>query len=233
MEQLDLDIKNLIKMNSKQSINLHSLQSPTFLTPSNLKKNGTNPPSKRESKTNLLYLNSDFINPNEKSKILNLHAHKKRKSLGYNVDQKDDNMKTCKKILQILMNHKDAWIFNEPIDPMKLGISNYHSIIKHPMYLGTINENLKANYYFNTKEFVYDIRLTFLNAMTFNPIGHYVHKIAQTLLRLFEQHWNKESVKYPLYKKNKVNKSTLILQTKVNIHYDFICYNGTNILSMF
>jgi len=40
--------------------------------------------------------------------------------------------------LQALKNHKHGWVFNEPVDPIKLGIPDYFQIIKHPMDLGTV-----------------------------------------------------------------------------------------------
>ena len=176
-----------------------------------------NLPSKYTSKKDLLLCpNSYYIHSNDKSKTINLQAHNKRKKLEYNVRQKDDEMKMCKILLHKLMNHKYAWVFSEVVDPVKLGIPNYHSIIKHPMDLGTINKNLESNYYYNPEEFAYDVRLTFLNAMTFNPVGHYVYKMAHTLSKLFEQQWNTKSTKYPLHKRTKINKPIPVLHTKVN-----------------
>jgi hypothetical protein len=39
---------------------------------------------------------------------------------------------------QALKNHKHGWVFNEPVDPIKLGIPDYFQIIKEPMDLGTV-----------------------------------------------------------------------------------------------
>jgi len=40
--------------------------------------------------------------------------------------------------LQVMKNQKHGWVFNEPVDPIKLGIPDYFQIIKHPMDLGTV-----------------------------------------------------------------------------------------------
>ena len=40
--------------------------------------------------------------------------------------------------MQALKNHKHGWVFNEPVDPIKLGIPDYFQIVKHPMDLGTV-----------------------------------------------------------------------------------------------
>ena len=39
---------------------------------------------------------------------------------------------------QSLQGHKYGWVFNEPVDPIKLCIHDYFKIIKHPMDLGTV-----------------------------------------------------------------------------------------------
>jgi hypothetical protein len=210
-EKMEHDLKILITLKSKRDKIAQALQLPTFYEQ----------PSSRKvdmhlKKDFLLCPNSYYMHPNDKSKTINLQAHNKHKKLEYSVGQKDDEMKICKILLHKLMNHKDAWVFNEVVDTVKLGIPNYRSIIKHPMDLGTINKNLENGYYYNPEEFAYDVRLTFLNAMTFNPVGHYVYKMAHTLSKLFEQQWSTKSTKYPLYKETKINKPTPVLHTKVN-----------------
>ena len=129
------------------------------------------------------------------SKVLTVEEPKVE--VDHNVDQLSEEMKKCSTILQILMNHQDASIFNEPIDHVKLQLPNYHLFIKNPMDLGTINERIKIHYYSNHEDFARDVRLTFLNVMTYNSNNHYVYQIALTLSRLFEEHWKEE-----LFEKN-------------------------------
>lgn len=38
--------------------------------------------------------------------------------------------KPANRMLSALMRNKDAWIFLEPVDPVKLGINNYFDVIK-------------------------------------------------------------------------------------------------------
>jgi hypothetical protein len=38
----------------------------------------------------------------------------------------------------MLKNHKTAWPFKEPVDPVALNIPNYFEIIKEPMDLQTV-----------------------------------------------------------------------------------------------
>jgi hypothetical protein len=46
--------------------------------------------------------------------------------------------KVAKRIISSLWKNNHAWIFHEPVDPVKLGIPDYFDIIKNPMDLGTI-----------------------------------------------------------------------------------------------
>jgi hypothetical protein len=108
----------------------------------------------------------------------------------------------CSTILKKLMTHPAGWVFNKPVDPAALNIPDYFSIIKNPMDLGTIKSKLVKNMYFGTEEFEADIRLTFSNAMIYNPPDNSVHKMAvelnnifETRWKAFEGKWNRESLK--------------------------------------
>ncbi|XP_076928876.1 transcription factor GTE9-like [Bidens hawaiensis] len=108
-----------------------------------------------------------------------------------NKKQKMDNsIKTeCRKILKTLMGHKFGFIFNQPVDPMELGIPDYFEIITHPMDLGTISNKLEDNIYSVADSFAADIRLTFSNAMRYNPLKNVVHLMAKELNDLFDRNW--------------------------------------------
>jgi len=66
------------------------------------------------------------------------------------------------------MKNPKAWIFLDPVDPQKLGILDYHDIIKKPMDFGTIKENLKRHFYMNMQQFLKDIELVFENCILYN-----------------------------------------------------------------
>ncbi|KAK6153942.1 hypothetical protein DH2020_013581 [Rehmannia glutinosa] len=98
-------------------------------------------------------------------------------------------MKQCETLLTRLMAHQHGWIFNEPVDVVKHNIPDYFNVIKHPMDLGTVKSKLLSNQYSNPIDFAADVRLTFKNAMTYNPVGHAVHNMADTLSKYFEVRW--------------------------------------------
>ncbi|XP_051119323.1 transcription factor GTE10-like [Andrographis paniculata] len=106
-------------------------------------------------------------------------------------------IKQCETLLARLMVHQHAWVFNEPVDIVKHNIPDYFNIIKHPMDLGTVKRKLLSNQYSNPMEFASDVRLTFKNAMTYNPPGHDVHYMAEVMSKYFEVRWKPIEKKFP------------------------------------
>jgi hypothetical protein len=102
-----------------------------------------------------------------------------------NMNMNSASMKACKEILTKLRKHKNGW-FNEPVDVVGMGLHDYHDIIKQPMDLGTVKSRLARNHYQSTSDFAADVRLTFTNALTYNPKGHLVYSMAEQLLARFE-----------------------------------------------
>ncbi|KAJ4908569.1 global transcription factor group E2 [Raphanus sativus] len=95
-------------------------------------------------------------------------------------------MSSCVQILGKLMKHKWSWVFNTPVDVLGLGLHDYHLIVKKPMDLGTVKTNLEKGVYGSPVEFAGDVRLTFTNALAYNPKGQDVYKMAEKLLSQFD-----------------------------------------------
>ncbi|XP_057721705.1 transcription factor GTE8-like [Arachis stenosperma] len=106
-------------------------------------------------------------------------------------------MKDCESLLKRLMSHQFSWVFNSPVDVVKLNLPDYFTIIKHPMDLGTIKRKIAAGSYKGPLEFAGDVRLTFSNAMTYNPPGNDVHFMADALNKYFEVRWKTIEKKIP------------------------------------
>ncbi|CAN6243760.1 unnamed protein product [Urochloa humidicola] len=158
---------------------------------------------KRTPKANQLYQNSEFLLAKDRFPPADPHGcrkskHQKKKhrsleSRGADFDAErrlySHAFKKSSSLLTRLMKHRFAWVFNKPVDPVALGLHDYFVFIKHPMDLGTIRGRLSHGQYRNPKEFAEDVRLTFQNAMTYNPKGHNVHIMAEQLLGIFEAQW--------------------------------------------
>lgn len=98
-------------------------------------------------------------------------------------------LKSCNNLLERLMKHKYGWVFNVPVDAKRLGLHDYHKIITKPMDLGTVKMRLNKNWYKSPREFAEDVRLTFSNAIAYNPKGEDVHVMAEQLSKIFEEKW--------------------------------------------
>lgn len=106
-------------------------------------------------------------------------------------------LKDCESLLKRLMTHQYGWVFNTPVDIVKLNIPDYFTIIKRPMDFGTIKSKMAAGAYSGPLEFADDVRLTFSNARTYNPSGNDVHVMADTLSKYFELRWKSIEKKLP------------------------------------
>lgn len=102
----------------------------------------------------------------------------------------------CAVLLKQLMSHPAGWVFNQPVDPIKLQIPDYYQIISHPMDLGTVKIKLNNNEYSSVDEFAAHVRLTFSNAMRYNPPDNNVHYMAKELNDLFDSEWNALNAKW-------------------------------------
>ena len=100
----------------------------------------------------------------------------------------EPDLAECYRILGDLQKHTAAAPFNQPVDPMLLNIPDYFDVIKNPMDLGTIMANLEAGDYMSAEEVAEDVSLVWRNCRTYNPPGHPVVKMAETL----EHYWIKK-----------------------------------------
>ncbi|GMY15060.1 transcription factor GTE10-like isoform X1 [Fagus crenata] len=98
-------------------------------------------------------------------------------------------MEKCKALLESMRSHQFGWVFNEPVDVVKLNIPDYFTVIKYPMDFGTIKSKIASGECSSPFEFAADVRLTFSNALTYNPPTNKFHHMAKTLGKFFETRW--------------------------------------------
>nr|KYP65314.1 Bromodomain-containing protein DDB-G0270170 [Cajanus cajan] len=126
-------------------------------------------------------------------------------------------VKQSESLLNRVMSHQFGKVFDKPVDVVKWNIPDYFTIIKHPMDLGTVKSRLISGEYSSLMDFAADVRLTFSNAMTYNPPGNDVHVMAETLNKYFETRWK------PIEKKilaiddvpSEPSKSTTCVETEI------------------
>ncbi|RHY22391.1 hypothetical protein DYB32_009517 [Aphanomyces invadans] len=92
-------------------------------------------------------------------------------------------------VTRLMIHRINQSFFNSPVDVVRLACPTYYDVIKKPMDLGTIKQQLGSLEYANADDAAQDIRLVFQNAMLFNPPGHVVHDAAVILLKEFEREY--------------------------------------------
>ena len=78
--------------------------------------------------------------------------------------------------------------FVTPVDPVALKIPTYLDVIKNPMDLRTLEENLRAEKYTTVDAFLSDFALILGNARTFNGPDHVVTLSAVNMQENFDKH---------------------------------------------
>ncbi|KAK9170194.1 hypothetical protein Syun_002334 [Stephania yunnanensis] len=99
-------------------------------------------------------------------------------------------MQQCGALLRKLMNHQFGFLFNQPVKPVAL------DIISEPMDLGTVKKKLENGLYSSARDFAADVRLTFSNAMKYNPSTNWVHELADEFSRMFTLEWKSLEAKW-------------------------------------
>lgn len=111
-------------------------------------------------------------------------------------NKKKPELKFCEDVLKEVMHSKNwqqnQW-FTTPVDPVALNIPTYHSIIKQPMDLGTMNEKLQRGEYESAKDFKADFNLIVKNCIKFNGDAHPVTDAVKQLEALFEKKWSEKA----------------------------------------
>lgn len=104
-------------------------------------------------------------------------------------------LRFCQEVLDELHKTKhaiNAYAFLQPVDPVALNIPTYHSVIKKPMDLSTIQSKLRTGQYENSKEFEADIRLMFKNCYKFNLPGDPIYQAGKNLEGVFDEKWKQK-----------------------------------------
>jgi bromodomain-containing factor 1 len=72
-------------------------------------------------------------------------------------------------LLKLLERHQDSYEFRHPVDFVGLGLPDYPEVIKFPMDLSTVKQNLKQDEYQSMQDFLLDLQLIWDNCKLYNP----------------------------------------------------------------
>ncbi|CCG80638.1 putative Transcription regulator BDF1 [Taphrina deformans PYCC 5710] len=115
---------------------------------------------------------------------------------GKNVAQ----LKFCGQVLKELTHKKHeqfAFPFYQPVDAKALGLHDYHTIIRNPMDLATMQQKLNAGEYESADDFEYDMRLMFRNCYKYNGPGTPVNAMGKRLENVFNEKWAEKPISRP------------------------------------
>ncbi|KAJ5908832.1 transcription regulator BDF1 [Penicillium taxi] len=138
----------------------------------------------------------DSSNPDGRPKR---SIHPPKRDLPYSTKPKKKKffweLEFCSEVIAELKKPKNSYIaspFYFPVDPVALNIPTYHSVIKKPMDIQTIESKHKTGQYENAKEFESDVRLMFKNCYRFNIPGDPTYAAGQSLEGLFDMKWKQK-----------------------------------------
>lgn len=92
-----------------------------------------------------------------------------------------DEEKKLTLILNYLIDNPEAAEFLHPVEWESLGLSDYLSVVKHPMHLLKVQEKLKNREYKLVEEVLDHIELIWDNCKEYNPSGVMIIAIAAVL----------------------------------------------------
>ena len=111
----------------------------------------------------------------------------------------------AKRVLGIVMRLKTSKIlFNEPVDPVALGLDDYLDKVSSPMDFGTIMSRLqegekagwKKCHYLKTENVLRDVQLVFANCFAYNdgPGDEVTRELCSEVKANFEKRWREASL---------------------------------------
>nr|XP_016471956.1 PREDICTED: transcription factor GTE3, chloroplastic-like [Nicotiana tabacum] len=190
---------------SKQASNFNDLSENKF-TYINIEKETEDDKLAESNLSGNYYQTPELIGENSKNKNKNKNLSGKKRALtlasnddiieGIKVKSSTIMKIKCQKIMRKLLKHQFGWVFSKPIDVKAFKLDDYYDIIQHPMDLGTVKLKLKRDEYKTPQEFADDLRLTFNNAIIYNPKGSDIYTMAQVLLGKFEEMFEPVYTKY-------------------------------------
>ncbi len=123
-------------------------------------------------------------------------------------------MMQCYNILVQLKKHKNAYPFLQPVNPQVDGAYNYLDIIKEPMDLGTVEENLKKGEYQTASQFHGDINKIWMNSYAYNEKTSLLYKLTIEVEKYYKNLLANEGVSKRDYGSGVVKKQRVVGNSK-------------------
>lgn len=93
----------------------------------------------------------------------------------------------CMPLAQQMIEDQYGWVFRDAVDPVALGLPDYFEVVKNPIHLSLVKENLEKSFYSEIEDFARDMKLVFENAILYNGETSEVGGLAQMMLQRFDE----------------------------------------------
>jgi hypothetical protein len=97
-----------------------------------------------------------------------------------------DPVQLLYRVLCALLARPESFIFREPVEWERDGLTDYPNIVKRPMDLGTVKKNMEEGKYETVEEVARDIRQVWTNCMAYNQDGSEYYHLADIFAAKFE-----------------------------------------------
>ena len=96
-------------------------------------------------------------------------------------------MERCNILLADMRQNPLSEWFLEPVPHVELGLTDYLTVVTHPMDLGTIHKKMERQQYISPEDFAHDVRLVFNNAIAYNSADSMFGVVAGILAQIFDR----------------------------------------------
>lgn len=128
------------------------------------------------------------------------------------IKKNNSNMKSLEELIELISNRRDALPFQEPVDYVGLGLTDYPLIVKQMMDLGTVSRKLENREYSTVRDCLDDLQLIWDNCKLYNAEFSNIYKVA---LRLEEFMQKQIEIKFGLVEYGKNNPSYKLLNEEL------------------
>eukprot|EP00898_Chlorokybus_atmophyticus_P003053 jgi/Chlat1/3749/Chrsp259S03891 len=130
-------------------------------------------------------------------------------------------LQRCQDVLKQTMAAPEAAPFNEPVDPVGMGIPDYFDVVKEPMDLSTVDKNLRQGVYRSPLEVLEHVHKVWSNCAIYNNPYDPIMELCKGAQKKFNKFWSKAglpteaSVPEPSTSKTVAGKDTSSKKEKV------------------
>jgi hypothetical protein len=102
-----------------------------------------------------------------------------------------EQVKSCLQLIDVISSDPNAEAFLTPVEWEELGLMDYPTIVKNPMDLQSVRDNLESDKYDTFEKCFADIQLIWDNCRLYNRAGSDIYRICERMERSARRELNK------------------------------------------